>query len=426
MNLSRTSSFVDIKKKLSDKSLKVGIVGAGYVGLPLGILIARNGFNVCCIDVNETKIDCLREGISYISEISNDELKDVISSGRFTVSVSPESYEEFDAIIVALPTPSNPKTNLPDTSILEDAFRDIYKTCKPNTLFVFESTVQVSFTASLIETTTSETGVEKDCFYCFSPERVDPGNKNYQLSEIPKIIAGDTKLSVDLLSAFYSHFFDHLEVASSIAAAEFTKLFENVHRAVNIALVNEIADTSSQLGLDTQEILRLAATKPFGYTPYYPNAGVGGHCIPVDPVYYLNSISHGPISSPIVALSHMSNINRPKKFAEYCNKLMDERGLKSILVVGYAYKPNVSDSRNSAGKNIVKHFLSTNKLITVFDTKLDDTIVHNGNVIEFLTDINGVGTIFDLAIVLCLHSDMDIETIKSKSKIQIYGSTAIK
>ena len=120
MTLSRTSSFFDIKKKLSDKSLKVGIVGAGYVGLPLGILIARNGFNVCCIDVNETKIDCLREGISYISEISNDELKDVISSGRFTVSVSPESYEEFDAIIVALPTPSNPKTNLPDTSILEE------------------------------------------------------------------------------------------------------------------------------------------------------------------------------------------------------------------------------------------------------------------------------------------------------------------
>ena len=421
---STNEAYWIISDKIRDKSLKIGVLGAGYVGLPLALLIVQKGFNVCCIDIDQSKLNCLESGKSYIADVTDKDVQDALSSERFTVSEPPESYENYDALIVALPTPSDEKTNLPDTSILKSALSNVLKTCKPNALLVVESTVQVNFTDSLVSSLQSSLHLDKDCFICFSPERVDPGNKQYDISDIPKIISGNGEFAVKLLKSFYGHFFNRLEIASSIAAAEFTKLFENVHRAVNIALVNEIADTSAKLGLNIEEILKLAATKPFGYTPYYPNAGVGGHCIPVDPAYYLDSLDDGPNTSPIVALSHESNIMRPEKFAKFCHELMEQKQMQSVLIVGYSYKPNVSDSRNSPGKNIVKYLKSTDKTISVFDSLMSVELQNHENV-EFLNSLSETDDIYDLAIILCLHKDMDIQSIKSKSKIQLYGSSPI-
>jgi UDP-N-acetyl-D-glucosamine dehydrogenase len=333
--------------------MKTAIVGLGYVGLPLSLQFAKSGVTVLGLDIDPAKVDALNQGRSYIRHVPSEFISDMVKTGAFSASTDFGRIKEVSAIVICVPTPLN-KNREPDISYIVDTGRTIARHLQKGTLVVLESTTYPGTTdGELREVLEVGSGLEagKDFHLAFSPEREDPGNPNSKVAVIPKVVGGYTPACLDRAKALYAKAIKTVVPVSSCRAAEATKLLENTFRSVNIALVNELKLVYDAMGIDVWEVIAAAKTKPFGFMPFYPGPGLGGHCIPIDPFYLTWKAREYGQHTRFIELAGEINTAMPKyvvhRVADALNERQKPVNGSSILVVGLAYKPNVDDERES-------------------------------------------------------------------------------
>ncbi len=339
--------------------MKCGVIGLGYVGLPLAVEIANAGFEVIGIDVDKDKVDKVNRGRSYIEDVPHSALARVVKSGRLRATTDFDVLTELDAISICVPTPLR-KTKDPDISFILDAVSEISKRLRKGQIIILESTTYPGTTDEMLMPELSQSGlrVGKDFYLAFSPERVDPGNKVYRTKDTPKIIGGITPQCTRKAAAYYKKIFDSVIPVSSTKCAEMVKLLENTFRSVNIGLVNEVALMCDRLGLDVWEVIDAAATKPFGFMAFYPGPGLGGHCIPIDPHYLSWKLKTLNYYAKFIELAGDINANMPayvvNKIISALNRVGKPLKNARIIIVGTAYKKNVGDLRESPALDVIQ------------------------------------------------------------------------
>ena len=340
-------------EKIQNQEAVVSIIGLGYVGLPLAIAFLEKGYQVIGLDIDKNKIETLREGNSYLNHISKDLFAKFLSSKAFTPSDNFKELKKADAIIICVPTPLN-KFREPNLKPVMDSVKFIKDNLKKGQLVILESSTYPGTTDDLILNELEFSGLKanKDFYLAYSPEREDPGNKQFSTSTIPKIIGADTPKSRMLAKKLYENIITEVITVSSSRTAEATKLTENIFRSVNIALVNELKLIYDVMGIDIWEVIDAASTKPFGYMPFYPGPGLGGHCIPIDPFYLTYKAREYDVPTKFIELAGEINTSMPhfvlKKIIDSLNLFSNKSISQSkILIVGMAYKNNIDDIRES-------------------------------------------------------------------------------
>jgi UDP-N-acetyl-D-glucosamine dehydrogenase len=345
------SVLIKTIEKLKDKKAIIGIVGLGYVGLPLMLRYVEVGYKVVGFDIDKDKVESLKKGQSYIEHISNEKIQHAIDSG-FSPTTEFSMAAEADALILCVPTPLN-KYREPDLSYVRDTTDMLLPFIRKGQIFSLESTTYPGTTEEELLPRIESTGLKvgEDIFLIYSPEREDPGNPNFSTQTIPKVCGGQTSNCLKIGIALYSSVIDQVVPVSSPRAAELTKLLENIHRAVNIGLVNEMKIVADRMGIDIHEVINAAATKPFGFVPYYPGPGLGGHCIPIDPFYLTWKAKEYGVNTKFIELSGEINSSMPDyvvaKVGSALNGIKKSIKGSRILVLGIAYKKNVDDMRES-------------------------------------------------------------------------------
>jgi len=407
--------------KIQDKTANVGVIGLGYVGLPLSVELARAGFKVIGYDVSKAKISLLNDGRSDIDDIPDLAVKEVIKSGQFKATADPKSIAKMDTISICVPTPLS-KTKDPDVSYILAAMDWIKDRIKKGTLVVLESTTYPGTTEDLILPLLEKSGhvVGKDIFLAFSPERVDPRNKKYTTKNTPRVVGGITPICTKVAKAFYEQTIPNIYAVSSTGAAEMVKLLENTFRSVNIGLVNEVALMCDRLGLDVWEIINAAATKPFGFMPFYPGPGLGGHCIPIDPHYLSWKLKSLNYYARFIELAGDINSHMPEYVVDRITAMLNKRFARainktSIVVLGVAYKPDIKDVRESPALDVME--LLENKGARI---KYTDPYVHeidwNNSRRKSTKLTKAILEKSDLVVILTHHSDFDYQWIVDHSK----------
>jgi UDP-N-acetyl-D-glucosamine dehydrogenase len=348
-----TSSFGRLQSVLQDRTAVVGIIGLGYVGLPLAASAASGGFRTLGFDIDPAKAEQLNRGRSYIEAVSDEALGAIVSDGRFSATDDLDRLTECDVIVICVPTPLT-RHREPDLSYIEETGRQVARRLRAGQLVVLESTTYPGTTREVLKPLLAATGLtpRQDFFVGFSPEREDPGNARFRTATIPKVVAGDGQEATELVTAFYSAVVETVVPVSSPDVAEAVKITENVFRAVNIALVNELKLIYGAMGIDVWEVIEAAKTKPFGFMPFYPGPGLGGHCIPIDPFYLTWKSREFEIGTRFIELAGEINTSMPGHVVEVLGRALDSRfqtalSAAKVLVVGLAYKPNVPDVRES-------------------------------------------------------------------------------
>ncbi len=349
-----------LQTKLSEGNLSIAIIGMGYVGLPLAVAFAKRDIQVIGIDCNRSKVNQLKRGKSYIADVSATDIKTVVRKGRLKPTGDFDLLASADVMIVCVPTPLN-RAKDPDLSFILDATEEIRKRLRRDQLVVLESTTYPGTTDEVIlpRLKSKKLEVGKDFFLCFSPERIDPGNQKFSLSAIPKVVGGITPACTKHGAMLYQHIFDKVVSVSSARTAEMTKLLENTFRIVNIGLINELATVAGALNVDIWEAIDAAKTKPFGFMPFYPGPGVGGHCIGIDPVYLSwKAKTHGFVLR-FIELAREINSHMPRYVVERIQReLAHKRGKavnrSKVLVIGVSYKRDVADTRESPALEIIE------------------------------------------------------------------------
>ena len=376
--------------------MRIAIVGQGYVGLPLAIAAAVAGHNVVGIDTNPNQIALLTKGISPIGDISDADISTAISTKHYQATDSFQSITTAEIVIVCVPTPLDDSYN-PDLSFLESALKSITPHLAPNSLVIIESTVAPGTTRTFVADLLNTAGIAFDLAY--SPERIDPANTTWNVTNTPKLVAGLTEAATQRASAFYQTFVETVTAGSSLEVIETAKLLENSFRLVNISFINEVAQFCAALKIDVREVIDAAATKPYGFMPFYPGAGVGGHCIPVDPKYLSSKAEEIGVPSRFIDLAHEINLSLPSYFAGVATGILGTLKEKKILIVGVAYKPDVADSRETPA----------NGIITVLRTAGAHVSWHDDLVQEWKNQTSTpLDDSFDLAILINPHSHCDL------------------
>ena len=335
----------EVINKFENHRAVIGILGLGYVGLPLAVRYVEAGFKVLGFDIDHEKVEALNDGTSYIEHIASEKIKKVVVHG-FEATSDFSRASEVDAIILCVPTPLN-KYREPDMSFVTDTTDMVVPFLRKGQIVSLESTTYPGTTEEEILPRIESTGllVGEDIFLSYSPEREDPGNPDFETRTIPKVIGGHSHACLEVGIALYSQAIDEVIPVSYTKAAEMTKLLENIHRAVNIGLVNEMKIVADRMGIDIYEVIHAAATKPFGFTPYYPGPGLGGHCIPIDPFYLTWKAREYDITTRFIELAGEVNTNMPRWVISKVMDALNDRGrsLKraKVLVLGIAYKKNV-------------------------------------------------------------------------------------
>jgi len=338
-------------EKLESKSAIIGIIGLGYVGLPLVLRYAQVGYKVIGFDIDQAKVDCLSAGNSYIERITPDKISAAIDAG-FHATSDFSQIANADALIICVPTPLD-KFREPDLSFILGTMKTIQPYLRKGHVVSLESTTYPGNTQEELLPRIEQTGlsVGQDAFLVYSPEREDPGNPNFSTQTIPKVCSGHTKACLDVGMALYGQVVDQVVPVSSTQAAEMTKLLENIHRAVNIGLVNELKIIADKMGIDIHEVIKAAATKPFGFVAYYPGPGLGGHCIPIDPFYLTWKAKEYGVHTKFIELAGEINSAMPDyvvaKVMEALNGKQKSVNGSKILLLGIAYKKNIDDMRES-------------------------------------------------------------------------------
>jgi UDP-N-acetyl-D-glucosamine dehydrogenase len=352
-----------MKKKLMDKikgrSAKIGIIGLGYVGLPLAVSYAEGGYSVIGFDVIKDKVKMINRGKSYIDDITDDRLKPLVKGGKLKATADDKLLAKMDCVSICVPTPLS-KTKDPDISFILAALEWVKKYIHKDMLIVLESTTYPGTTDEVIRPHLEEGGlrVGKDFYLAFSPERVDPGNATFNTQNTPRVVGGATAKCTRIAKAYYEAVIPNIYPVSSTQAAEMVKLLENTFRSVNIGLVNEMAVMCHRLGLDVWEIIGAAATKPFGFMPFYPGPGLGGHCIPIDPHYLSWKLKTLNYYARFIELAGDINSHMPEYVVERITRMFNDNGKSikgsKIVVLGLAYKKNITDVRESPALDVMK------------------------------------------------------------------------
>jgi UDP-N-acetyl-D-glucosamine dehydrogenase len=347
-----------IAEKIRTRSARVGIVGLGYVGLPLAVEFAKAGFTVTGIDVSEEKVRRANAGDSYIGDIPNGVLAPLVEAGKFRATTDFAAIQELDTINICVPTPLR-KTKDPDMSYIVSACQEIARYLHPGMLVILESTTYPGTTDELVLPMLSNSGltVGSDFFLCFSPERVDPGNPNFQTANIPKVVGGCTAACTEMGRLFYAQALQHVVPVSGTQVAEMVKLLENTFRMINIGLVNEIALMCDRMQINVWEVIDAAATKPFGFMPFYPGPGLGGHCIPIDPFYLSWKSRQAGIEARFIELAGNINGQMPHFVVDKVQTALNDAAKpvkgSRIHVMGVAYKRDIDDLRESPALDIM-------------------------------------------------------------------------
>lgn len=352
----------ELLRKIESRKARVCVIGLGYVGLPLAVAFAEKGFPVTGLDIDVKKIASLRKGISYIQDVPSSRVKPLVSGRHFKAMSDYSILSQQDIVIICVPTPLS-KTKEPDISYVLDATEKIAKHLKKSQLIVLESTTYPGTTEETMLPVLVGNGLkpEKDFFLAFSPERVDPGNKRFETTNIPKVVGGIGPHSSEAAKFLYESIIQSIVPVSSPRTAEMVKLLENTFRSVNIGLINEMALLCRNLGVDIWEVIEAAKTKPFGFMPFYPGPGIGGHCLPVDPLYLSwKSRAHG-FEAKLIELAAEINQSMPQYVAQRMAELLNDRQISlknaAILVLGVSYKKDVQDMRESPALDVLEHLI---------------------------------------------------------------------
>jgi UDP-N-acetyl-D-glucosamine dehydrogenase len=358
--MSPSSPVEELIRRIGQKDFRIGVIGLGYVGLPLALAFGRTGFRVLGFDIDPKKSVELNAGRSYIHHIGSKSVAELVAAGRFEATADFARIGDADALLLCVPTPLTRHRD-PDLSFVTETAKAVAKGLRPGHLVVLESTTYPGTTRDVVRPILDATGLAcgRDYFLAYSPEREDPGNVQFETAKIPRVIGGEGTDAAKLARALYDTIVPRTVMVSSTATAEAVKLTENIFRSVNIALVNELKVVFGAMGIDVWEVIDAAATKPFGYMPFYPGPGLGGHCIPIDPFYLSWKAREFDITTRFIELAGEINTAMPYKVVQTAATAMDKvlgRGLTGakILVVGVAYKKNVDDMRNSPSLKIIE------------------------------------------------------------------------
>jgi len=349
----------DLEKKIASKKVVVGVLGIGYVGLPLAREFALSGVKVLGFDIDDKKVKVLNSGRSIIKNVPNEVVRKMVKSGKFTATSDMSQIRKADAVLICVPTPLT-ENREPDMQYVEGSCRTIAKYLRKGHLISLESTTYPGTTRELMKPILEETGLKagRDFYLAFSPEREDPGNKQYSTRTIPKVVGGLTPKCRQLAYQVYSLAIQKMVPVSSVEAAESTKILENVYRCINIAMVNELKMVFDRMGIDVWEVIRAASTKPFGYHPFYPGPGLGGHCIPIDPFYLTWKARQYGMATRFIELAGEINTGMPHYVINKVMEALNERkkSLKGskVLVLGLAYKPDIDDVRESPSLELIE------------------------------------------------------------------------
>ena len=421
MEVAMSKHFEILAKKIDTREAIIGVVGLGYVGLPLAVDFGEDGFLINGYDVSPKKIELLKKGGSDVDDIPPHRVKNLIDKKLLRPSNTPEKISEADVIIIAVPTPLN-KTKDPDVSYILQATNDIKKYQRPGQLIVLESTTYPGTTEELVLPLLEESGLKcgTDFFLAFSPERVDPGNPVYHLKNTPKVIGGVTKKCSDLAAAFYLKVVQNVCVVSSTKSAEMVKLLENTFRSVNIGLVNEIALMCDRLGVNIWEIIDAASSKPFGFMPFYPGPGLGGHCIPIDPHYLSWKLRALNFYARFIETAGDINSSMPSyvvsKTMEYLNENKKPLKGSKVLILGVTYKRDISDLRESPALDVIQ-LLELKGADVEFVDPYVKSIKWNDDQIKGVELTAGKLQEADIVIILTDHKAFDYRWITENSKL---------
>jgi len=417
-------------KRIENKDITVGIVGLGYVGLPLAVEFGNAGIRTIGIDVNQARVDQLNAGDNYIQDVDDAELKALVDAGTFTATTDFSSIKHIDAICIAVPTPLS-KTKDPDISFILDVNKELIKYVHKDLIIILESTTYPGTTRELLQPALEASGLKvgTDVFLLFSPERVDPGNPVYHTTNTPKVIGGVTENCLQLGMAVYSHVMDELVPVSSPEAAELTKLLENTFRSINIGLANEMAIMCGKLGVNVWEVIDAAATKPFGFMKFTPGPGLGGHCIPIDPHYLSWKMRTLDYKARFIELASEINASMPEYVidlvADGLNNMSKSINGSNILLLGMAYKPDIDDVRESPALDVY----------ALLEAKGANVSFHDPYVSEIRFDSEMKSTVdldmeklagYDCVVITTNHSEYDIQAIVDNSKLVVDTRNATK
>ena len=350
---------MELKEKIRNRHARIGIIGLGYVGLPLAVEFAKAGFQVTGFDVDVAKIASINKGHSYIGDVSSEDISTAVKAGKLSATDDMSKLHDMDAIDICVPTPLR-KTRDPDLSYVILAVDAVRARLKPGQLVILESTTYPGTTDEVVQPALEEGGLKagKDFYLAFSPERVDPGNQTHTTKSIPKVVGGVNDVSTELASELYGSIISTIVPVSSTQVAEMVKLLENTFRAVNIGLVNEIALMSHRMNIDVWEVIEAAATKPFGFMPFYPGPGLGGHCIPIDPFYLSWKARQNGFECRFIELAGHINGSMPSFVVERVSEALNSQKKaingSRIHIFGVAYKKDVSDMRESPALDVLE------------------------------------------------------------------------
>ena len=425
--------FSELKSKIEQRQARVAVIGLGYVGLPLALLYSDQGFPVTGFDIDQRKVSTLVAGGSYIFRITVPEIQKALSQG-FSATSDYAQLEQMDAIIICVPTPLN-EYHEPDLSYITGTAEALAPHLQPGQLVVLESTTYPGTTEEVLVPILEKGNrqglkaarngdAEDKCFFvAFSPEREDPGNQTVARRDIPKVVGGLEPKASELASAIYGAIFNRTVPVSSPAVAEMTKLLENIYRCVNIALVNELKLLCLRMGIDIWEVIEAASTKPFGFHPFYPGPGLGGHCIPVDPFYLSWKAKEWDFHTRFIELAGEININMPYHVLEYVARALNQQkkavnGSK-VLVLGVAYKKDIDDLRESPALTIIELLQSAGAQVSYNDPYFPE--VGRGRKYDLqmkCAPLDNLGQ-YDCVLIVTDHSDYDYERIVRESKLVV-------
>ncbi|MGA2149631.1 MAG: nucleotide sugar dehydrogenase [Bryobacteraceae bacterium] len=417
-----------LKEKIQSRQARVGIVGLGYVGLPLAVEFAKAGFSVTGIDVSDRKTGCVNAGESYVGDIPTPTLGELVRAGKIVATTDFSVVGELDTINICVPTPLR-KTKDPDMSYIVSACQEIVKYFHPGMLVILESTTYPGTTDELLLPMLAKSGLEvgRDFFLCFSPERVDPGNPQYQTYNIPKVVGGCTPACTEMGELFYSQALERVVPVSSTQVAEMVKLLENTFRMINIGLVNEIAMMCDRIGINVWEVIDAAATKPFGFMPFYPGPGLGGHCIPIDPFYLSWKTKQAGIEARFIELAGYINGQMPHFAADKVQNALNDAGkpLKGsrVHVMGVAYKRDIDDMRESPAIDVILLLKRRGAIVTYSDPHVP--VLHTDG-IDLTASPEAAAAGADCVVIVTDHSSFDYAALVKRSKLIVDTRNALK
>jgi UDP-N-acetyl-D-glucosamine dehydrogenase len=422
-------SVAEYKKQLLDKiagrEARVAVIGLGYVGLPLVVEFAHAGFNSLGFEVDPRKADAVNRGESYIPDVSTAHVAELVAAKKLSATTDFELLKDQDIIIICVPTPLR-KTKDPDVSYILSAAEKIQATLRSGQLIILESTTYPGTTDEVLKPMFDETGMKLDVdyFLAFSPERVDPGNEKFNTKNITKVVGGVTAVSADVAAATYSAIVDKVHPVSSARVAEACKLLENTFRAVNIGLVNELALLCDTLGIDTWEVIGAAATKPFGFMPFYPGPGIGGHCIPLDPHYLSWKARMHGFEARFISLAEEVNSSMPDHVVELATRGLNKHrkavnGSK-ILILGVAYKRDIDDMRESPALGIIEKLQDLGADVQFHDPYVPEVHLEGTGKVVKGTDLSAsLVSDSDCVIIVTDHRNLDYNWVCERAKLVI-------